>query len=350
MRRIRRLDIPFERAFIARQVLGVAPVTPQSTVGESDSCNFVPCEDGLLNCGTCEDDFERSESGQWGTGGLGLWVQPDGGTFSVSGGAGVQTSLVSQHSYVLWPFDGFDNEILFQLELDDSDNTWAFDIGLSAGSFPTSDASTFTLFGFSTVTGITSQDDRPGSNVDFNDVTISPSIRNRVVWVRMLTDDRGIYIRIWDFGDTEPVNTAPLTPPVGGRGEKWHAYRVSVDSAVTPIAFDRLVINGATGESLSIFNVQIITPCVAGGCTIYFQDGNQADSSEVGNVSIIAKCTLSGSTGYLLPSAASKVSDVYIDYMPTDAWTFVPENNSIIFPTSLSQDTFVHARYLFLEP
>lgn len=85
-------------------------------------------------------------------------------------------------------------------------------------------------------------------------------------------------------------------------------------------------------------------------CYVQYQDGTvitlSGNSSEItGNM--FAQLTVSTSSVYILPTMATDVSEVYIDFLPTDEWTYAPANNAIFFPTPLIADTQVHARYLF---
>ena len=87
---------------------------------------------------------------------------------------------------------------------------------------------------------------------------------------------------------------------------------------------------------------------VPGYCEIVYQDGESVTlENDITGQAVLAMCTVSASNAYLLPTSATDVSEVYIDYLPTDEWTFNPDNSSIIFPTDLITDTYVHARYVY---
>lgn len=85
-------------------------------------------------------------------------------------------------------------------------------------------------------------------------------------------------------------------------------------------------------------------------CFITYQDSGivilNSGSNEV-NAGVFSLLATSSSNAFMLPTTATDVSEVFIDFLPTDDWYFVPESNMIFFPEALLSDTQVYARYLF---
>jgi hypothetical protein len=112
--------------------------------------------------------------------------------------------------------------------------------------------------------------------------------------------------------------------------------------------------DAVTGGSFSIATPQIstvlgiaIVPSVGTQEETHtsYQDGSTISGSYAGT--LIAQCTASGSNTYILPTLAEDVSEVYIDFLPTDLWVYDPEINGITFPVSLFADSKVYAKYLY---
>lgn len=285
----------------------------------------------LVASGSCTDDFERETDpfDGWGAGGLGTWVQ-GAGAFYVVSGTGIDANPTTFNSYVEYPLGDGEIELLFQVEMRSTVNVpWNFDIGVADSSFPSGDSVSFSMLGFgasSTLIHVT--DDRPGSNLDDDDVTLGV-MRNKILNIRLLIDERGTFARVWEDGDTEPVLTAGLTAPIGDRSEQWHAYAVSQDSERTPIGLDRIFTVAGTGDTYKIYNLEVITPCTGSGdgFTIINDQSDEVGTVDsdgvIDAIELNMECPLyfvqdavllSGST-YEIATDALYIMDVWFDYL-----------------------------------
>lgn len=128
----------------------------------------------------------------------------------------------------------------------------------------------------------------------------------------------------------------------------WAAFdplEVVVPSNATSFGLGRL------GASISFDEVRItqIGSPIAGECTIVYQNGDfntlESDAISEGVFSLLVA---SSSSVFELPTLASEVSMVYLDYVPTDLWDFDPDANTITFPTALADNTYVHGKYIYI--
>jgi hypothetical protein len=160
---------------------------------------------------------------------------------------------------------------------------------------------------------------------------------------KIQVDTTGVRVKMWMLTDPEPDewhSTAHWTsPPL----QEW--FRV--------IFFEPQQFNSPVSTTpqprFRVDRFQLTEGSITSNCYIQYQDGSvyELNDAESVTASVIASLRASSSSAYMLPTLATSVSEVYVDFIPTDKWYYVPESNSIQFPAPLLDGTQVYARYLF---
>lgn len=76
--------------------------------------------------------------------------------------------------------------------------------------------------------------------------------------MRLLVDERGVYARVWEDGQPEPVDIGGVTPPYGGRGERWNTYDVN-EAGLTPMVWRYVTMRMSGGADMtSVDSVSLI--------------------------------------------------------------------------------------------
>jgi hypothetical protein len=377
MRKTKKLQIPFARGFVQRQIVTGQEALSRFESGQGETpvftgCNDNPCEHGILICDdACEDNFDRSTSvpsGTWGTGPCGPWL----GVVEL---LEINVGDRDEPSYV----DGDEGVTYFSPD-PSSDPTQGlrFSGGLTLPFEIEFDFRTTTLSGSTIATNdlifyvapfhhqdydtwITTEliegdvslawfagDEEPllpltawplVEDIEFTTVgTITGPARQKIQ-----VDTTGVRVKMWMLTDPEPDewhSTAHWTsPPL----QEW--FRV--------IFFEPQQFNSPVSTTpqprFRVDRFQLTEGSITSNCYIQYQDGSvyELNDAESVTASVIASLRASSSSAYMLPTLATSVSEVYVDFIPTDKWYYVPESNSIQFPAPLLDGTQVYARYLF---
>jgi hypothetical protein len=243
---------------------------------EVDSISIL---DGCLT-GSWVDPFDRvvaAHSGAtagWGTGPLGLWRNsrgPTDGSWEVDGGRGLHTAAsagtthVALHAESLFgPDPRAQLELLVKWRVDTAptDNAWSFEAYFSNALGIADDWAGVGIAGFGTDDALVNAGLNYWAPSDW--VTSAPGyprpMHDKDMWLRLFVDEFGVYARVWEDGQPEPVLTGGVVPSVGGRGEHWHTYRLS-DGGIPAVVWEYLEIRLSGGADTTLVDsVRLTVP------------------------------------------------------------------------------------------
>lgn len=229
----------------------------------------------------CVDDFDRVVEPQtgvtagWGDGPLGAWQYSAGstaGTWEVDGNAALHTAASTGGTFAALDAQSHlgvgthvELELLVQwrVDTDPADNSWVFEAYLSDGLGLSGDYVGVGLQGFGVDDAIINAGFSYAPWSDFyNSAPGYPRpMHHKDLWLRLLVDEYGVYARVWEDGQPEPVTTGGVVPSVGGRGERWHTYEVS-SGGLPARSWDYVELRLSGGSDVTaVDSVRFVTPC-----------------------------------------------------------------------------------------
>lgn len=226
------------------------------------------------------DPFDRSVGQQsgptagWGAGPIGEWRYGSGssaGTWEVDGNEAIHTatepgstfaSLDAQSLFGLDPRAEVEVLVNWRVDPQPTDNSWTFEAYFSDALGIADEYAGVAVHGFSTNEALVNAGITYDVISDFyNSAPGYPlPMYGKDMWLRLLVDEYGVYARLWEDGQPEPVTTGGVVPSVGGRGEHWNTYETS-DDGIPPMAWRYLELRVSGGnDTTRIDRVTLLLP------------------------------------------------------------------------------------------
>lgn len=143
-----------------------------------------------------------------------------------------------------------------------SDNSWTFEAYLTDAVGLTNSWINASVAGFgASDAAVTTGWNYEATSDWYNSAPGYPQpMHHKDMWMRVLVDQYGVYMRLWEDGTAEPVDTGGVVPSLGGRGEHWHAFDV-YDGGLPAMAwrYIELRLSGGT-DVTSIDSITLAAP------------------------------------------------------------------------------------------